>query len=68
MKLRTIQFWAIYNRSTKNIIANARTKKALVERWGDMKNSPWCYFVKMKGHYVMLARTSTGSHKGKTHG
>lgn len=58
MSLRTIRFWAIYNRSTKTIIANAKTKKALVARWGDMKESPWCYFVKMSGHYVMRRNTS----------
>jgi hypothetical protein len=52
MNLRTIQFWAIYNRGTKRIIANAKTKKELVKRWGNLKDSPWCVLVNMKGHYV----------------
>lgn len=52
MNLRTLQFWAIYNSATKHIIANAKTKKELIERWGNLKDSPWCVLVKMKGHYV----------------
>ena len=63
MNLRTIQFWAIYNSATKCIIAQAKTKKALRERWGTLKDSPWCVLVKMKGHYVQprnIATTSTG--------
>jgi hypothetical protein len=33
-------------------IANAKTKKELVKRWGNLKDSPWCVLVNMKGHYV----------------
>jgi hypothetical protein len=52
VNLRTIQFWAIYNSVTRNIIAKARTKKELSARWGDLKDEPWCVLVKMKGHYL----------------
>lgn len=60
MNLRTIRFWAIYNSTRKEIIAEARTKKLLIERWGDMKDSPWCYFVKMKGQYLKKRRQPRG--------
>jgi hypothetical protein len=59
MNLRTIQFWAIYNIAQKSIIASAKTKKQLRERWGDMKDTPWCVFVRMKGHYVRRAERSS---------
>lgn len=59
MKLRTIQFWAIYNSASKQIIANDKTKKKLLARW-DLSDSPWCYVLKMKGHYVRKP-TSTRS-------
>ena len=51
MNLRTIQFWAIYNSSTKHIIATDKTKKGLLARW-NIRDSPWCVVVKLKGNYV----------------
>ena len=52
MNLRTITFWLVYNSNTKKVIGTAKTKKALLKRWGDLRDTPWCAVVKMKGHYV----------------
>lgn len=52
MNLRTLQFWMVYNTDTKKVCGTAVTKKALLKRWGNLRLTPWCVVVRMKGHYV----------------
>ena len=60
MNLRTLQFWLVYNINAKAVIGTAKTKKALLQRWGNLSDTPWCVVVRMKGHYLKPRATVGG--------